>query len=156
MRVPRSGGALLLAAALLEPSGAFLQPRPWPGSSTPHHSSSTRQQQQQRAAPLHTSFWKGIQDLFNPAGTSSNAGGPQQGPGLTAAEEAAKKRRHFRAFEPQDKAPVGPYVLGGEAAGLPSMDDLWREAWPTEACKDIMARREAANECVHLLCVCVC
>ena len=160
MLMPRSGGgALLLAAAMLallpEPLGAFLQPPcVSPSSGTPHHRPEEAycSRQRQRVAPLHSSFWQGIQELFNPAATSSSSsstGGAQGGPGLTPAEEEAKRLRQFRAYEPQDKAPVGPYLLGSEAASLPSMDDLWREAWPTEACKDIMARREAANECVR-------
>lgn len=160
MQGPRAGATLLGQVGLLllllplPPTESFLQLRRLPlrrPQSHPHDGLRS-------ATALH-SFWQGLQELLNPGGgggsrsSSSNDGGS----GLTPAEEEAKRRRHFRVFEPlggeQEEGEVAPYVLDG--ASLPSMDDLWREAWPLEACKDTMQRREDINKYVLFECLSV-
>lgn len=144
---------LALAAVLLPSSSptahAFLQPSPWASRGPLRQQGRMPVATPGRESPtaLH-SFWQGLQELFSPGGSSSGGGGAQQGerPGLTPAEEEAKRRRHFRVYEGADVESIAPYVLGGAAASLPSMDDLWREAWPSDACKTIMAGREDANK----------
>lgn len=153
----RLAGVLLMGAALLLASSVesfVLQQKPParacpllpppPTTTTPHHSS----RRSGSSSTVLFSFWQGLQELFNPGAataTGISSQGKGGGPGLTPEEEVAKRRRHFRTFEPEeDVGSVAPYVLGG--ASLPSMDDLWREAWPTAACTDTMQRREDMNK----------
>jgi hypothetical protein len=152
-RAPISIGLLMALALLLlgtttttttTTTHAFLHPQPPP----PHLHQQHHQPSSRSPTALQNSFWQGLQELFNPG---SSLGGSSGGGGAQAAEEEARRRRHFRVYEPLEKGgveAVAPYPLGSVAGSLPSMDDLWREAWPTDACSDIMQRREDINKYV--------
>lgn len=51
--------------------------------------------------------------------------------------------------KPSEQKKLGEPVAYGSGgvwgSGVPSMDDLWREAWPVQACQDMMKMREDMN-----------
>jgi hypothetical protein len=53
--------------------------------------------------------------------------------------------------EEEDLGEAIPFAPGLWGKGVPSMDDLWREAWPVPACQDMMKRREMQNTYAHPL-----
>lgn len=133
-------GVLLLALLLhLAPTSlAFLS------SSRPRHYH-PRQQHAPPAAPAGSptslALFKGVRDFIARRRKKANA------PDTTQDEEALPKYERFRQTFPIP--PVGErkrYPLGVGSSSLPSMEDLWAEAWPASACSDAMERREALSE----------
>lgn len=129
---------LALVLHITQTSHAFLS-KPPPSC----HRRPRRHQQHAPASASSTSLalFKGVRDFF---GRRRKKG---ESPEIPPDEENMTKFERFRQVIPIP--PVGErrrYSLGVGSSNLPTIEDLWAEAWPTTACGDAMERRDALNE----------
>jgi len=130
---------LALVLHITQVSHAFLKQPPL----SSHHRPRRRHEQHAPASASQTSLalFKGVRDIF------SRRQKRGENPEIPPDEENMTKYERFRQVIPLP--PVGErrrYSLGVGSSRLPSIEDLWAEAWPTIACGDAMERRDALNE----------